>query len=191
MLTGAMFRKRALAVVALALPAHTVLAALAMSDVAAAAPGRTCAVETHMWTGTAVLDAATSGVITDLIVPAVAGTDLAVVGVSADGLTVEGVARPMSVTVGDVPAIVGATVPGGAVTIVGDGAAAEVRGVTVVVDRCTVVESVAPVPPADRPPSLPRTGVQLDSSLFGALAVAIGSAMIVMGRRRSTSVDAA
>ena len=76
----------------------------------------------------------------------------------------------MRVTVGDVAAAPGAAVPGGAVTIVGDGAPAEVRGVTVVVDRCAQVQSVAP----GDGPALPHTGLQLDSSMLGAVAVAVG-----------------
>jgi hypothetical protein len=183
MQTGAIFRKRALAVVALALSTSASVAAVAGDAAASSVPGRTCVTETFTWTGTAMLDVGTTGVITDLVVPVVAGTDLVVVGVSADGLTAGGQARAMGITVGDVAAVPGAAVPGGAVTIVGDGAVAEVRGITVVVDRCATVQSVAP----GTGRSLPHTGLRLDGSLFGAAAVAVGAAMIIAGRRRAAA----
>jgi hypothetical protein len=182
MLTGSMVLKRAMVVAALALSTCAL-----GGDVHAAAPdtGRSCTTEQFSWTGLATFDDTTATFDTGVVVPVVIGTDLVVVGVSADGLTSTGQARAMSVTVGGVPAVAGGTVLGGAVAVLGDGSPAEVRNATVVIDRCAMLQSAAPVGGAGT--ALPHTGttIELGGSLIGTLAVAAGAAMMVAGRRRT------
>jgi LPXTG-motif cell wall-anchored protein len=207
MLTGWTFRKRAMALTALALSAGAIFGQ--SGHVSAAVPGTSCTSEQSAWTGLATLGSTTGAYDTGVVVPAVPGTELVVVGVSADGLTSTGAARVMAVTVGGAAAVPGAVVPGGAVVLVGDGAPAEVRSVIVVLNRCAQVAQAAPTeptapasPPATVDPvstvstvstvntssaTLPRTGstVEMNGSLIGGLAVGLGSAMVVAGRRRA------
>jgi LPXTG-motif cell wall-anchored protein len=176
MLTGAIVLRRAMVVAALALSASALSAATAH---AAAAPvsGQSCTTEEWVWTGSVVFDETVSTYDTGLVVPVQAGTELTVVGVSADGLTQSGEARVMTVTVGGVVARAGQKVPGGTVAIVGDGAPAQVGGATVVVDRCAQVQSNA------SGASLPRTGAGLNSALLGGAVLAAGSATTWFSRR--------
>jgi LPXTG-motif cell wall-anchored protein len=181
MLTGSMVLKRAMVFGALALSTS----ALAGHAVHAAVPGtgRSCTTENWVWSGSTTFGLTTTAFDTDMVVPVVAGTDLTVVGISADGLSSTGQARAMAVTIGGVAAVTGGAVPGGAVVVLADGAPAQVNGVTVTLDRCADVQSGAP----GEPSGLPRTGAtaQQGGSLIGALAVGVGSAMIVAGRRRA------
>ena len=96
----------------------------------------------------------------------------------------------MGVTVGGVPASAGATVPGGLVAVVGDGAPAQVarrhrRDRPV---RPGAIARADGVPRRRRrSPACCRTPappIELSGSLLGASAVAAGAAMMVAGRRR-------
>lgn len=198
MLTGAMVLKRAMVVTALALPTSALAIGAWGCRVAAAAPttdlASVCTPEQWSWTGVVTFDVAMTSFDTGVVVPVIAGTELKVVGVSADGLMSTGAARALVVTVGGVAAVGGASVPGGAVLVLGDGAPAEVRNVTVVIDRCAQVQSVAPDPGsgssgAGTGTALPHTGatVEVGGSLIGALAIGAGTAMMVAGRRRTAS----
>ena len=183
MLTGSMVLKRAMMLGALAL--STSVLASSTADAAAPGTGRSCTTESWVWSGSTNLDLATAAFDTGVVVPIVVGTELTVVGVSADGLSATGHARAMMVTIGGVPAVAGGAVPGGALLVLPDGVAAQLHGVTVTVDRCADVQSGAPDDPGSG--SLPHTGAtaQVGGSLIGALAVGVGSAMIVAGRRRA------
>jgi hypothetical protein len=182
MLTGSTVLKRAMVVAALALP--ITMAPLHAS--AAVVPATTCTSEDWIWSGTVALDASTAEFDTGLIVPVTIGATLTVTGVSADGLDATGRARSMTVAVGGTVATPGSMVPGGRVVVVGDGAPAQLTGVTVVLDRCAEVQSAAPEPPATGTPGLPGTGARAEvaTTLVGAVAIAAGTAMIVAGRRR-------
>ncbi|MCU1360442.1 MAG: hypothetical protein JWN99_1731 [Ilumatobacteraceae bacterium] len=197
MLTGTMVLKRAMVLTALALSTSAMLGDATTAAAAPATPatGTSCTPEQWSWTGATTLDAATPAFDTGVIVPVQLGTDLIVVGVSADGLTSTGAARAMPVTVGGVAAVAGATVPGGRVVVMGDGSAAEVRNVTVQINRCAQVQSAAPADPAPAPVAgasgtpLPHTGAtgELSGSLIGAAAIALGTALMVLGKRRATA----
>lgn len=181
MLTGSTVLKRAMVVAALALP---IVIAPRVAG-AAPVPAVTCASEEWVWAGTASLEATAAEFDTGLIVPVVIGTTLTVTGVSADGLDSTGHARPMTVLVGGTAATSGATVPGGRVVVAGDGRAAQLTGVTVVLDRCAEVQSAAPDESGAGAPDLPNTGARPDAtSLVGVAAIAVGTALIVAGRRR-------
>jgi hypothetical protein len=185
MLTGTMVLKRAVAFTALALSTS----ALVGDAVHAAVPdpATSCSAEQWSWTGIATLDATTAEFDTGVIVPVQIGTELVVVGVSADGLTSTGQARTMTVSIGGTAAVAGSTVPGGRLVVMGDGAPAEVRNATVAINRCAQVQSAAPGDAATNAGALPHTGtaLELGGSAIGALAVAIGTAMMVAGRRRA------
>ena len=75
----------------------------------------------------------------------------------------------------------------GRLVVLGDGAAAELNNATVAMDRCAQVESAASGDGVAAPAALPHTGatVQLGGSLAGLVAVGMGSALIVVGRRRA------
>jgi hypothetical protein len=181
MLTGAMVLKRAMAVVALALPTGAAVGATVH-----ASPAQTCVPEHWTWTGSASLDGSTVVFDTAVAVPVVAGTQLFVSGVSADGLAADGRARALTVTIGGVIAVSGQTVPGGPLMVLGDGAPAEVRSAIVMIDRCAQVQVAAPKP-GGAAAMLPHTGVGLDGSIIGGLAIAAGTGMMVIGRRRTAS----
>jgi LPXTG-motif cell wall-anchored protein len=183
MLTGSMVLKRAMMLGALALSTSSLPAGLVQASVPGT--GRSCTTESWVWSGSTTLDPKTAVFDTGVVVPVVVGTELTVVGVSADGLSSTGHARVMAVTIGGAPAVAGGAVPGGALMVVSDGAAAQLHGVTVTLDRCAEVQSFAPGAPAGE--NLPHTGAtaQVGGSLIGALAVGVGSAMIVVGRRRA------
>jgi hypothetical protein len=182
MLTGSTVLKRAMVAAALALP---IVSAPLPALAAAAGTGATCTSEDWVWAGTASLDASTAEFDTGLIVPVTIGATLTVTGVSADGLDSTGHARALTVLVGGTPATPGSPVPGGRVVVAGDGAPAQLTGVTVVLDRCADVQSAAPEQPAAAP-DLPGTGArsEVTTSLVGVAAIAAGTAMIVVGRRR-------
>jgi hypothetical protein len=184
MLTGAMVLKRAMAVVALALSTSAVV-----GDTVRAAPAQTCVAETWVWTGSTTLDSVTLVFDTAVVVPLVAGTQLYVSGLSADGLASDGQARALTVTVGGVIAVPGRTVPGGPIMVLSDGAPAELRGATVMIDRCATVQVAAPTGGGSGAgagtATLPHTGFNLDGSMIGALAIAAGTGMMVLGRRRT------
>lgn len=191
MLTGAMVLKRAMAVVALALPTSAIV-----GHTVGAAPAQTCVAETWVWTGSATLDSVALVFDTTVAVPVVAGTQLFVSGLSADGLAPDGHARALRLTIGGVIAVPGRTTPGGPIMVLSDGAPAEVRSATVLIDRCATVQVAAPVAgaPVEGAPvagagsaSLPHTGVGMGGSMIGALAIAAGAGMMVLGRRRSAS----
>lgn len=186
MLTGAMVLKRAMAVVALALSTSAVV-----GGTAGAAPAQTCVAETWVWTGSTTLDSVALVFDTTVAVPVVAGTQLFVSGLSADGLSPDGIARALTVTIGGVIAIPGRTVPGGPIMVLSDGRPAEMRGVTVMIDRCATVQVAAPVEGAPvaggGSATLPHTGFSSSGSMIGALAIAAGTGMMVLGRRRTAS----
>ena len=185
MLTGSIVLKRAMAIGALAL--STGLLDSTAAHAVAPGTGQVCTAENWAWSGTATVDLATPLFDTSVAVPVIAGTDLFVVGVSADGLSDTGIARPMVVTVGGVAALPGVAVPGGAIVVVADGAPALLNSVTVIVDRCAQVQSAAPSAPSTGS-GLPTTGAgtELGGTLIGAVAVGAGTAMMVAGRRRAT-----
>ncbi len=169
----------------------------------------TCADETYVWTGRARLGDGTNTVDTGVGVPSVAGTRLAVVGTSADGLDAAGTARALPVSVGGTVATVGAVLTGGAIVISFDQGTTpvDVAGATVVVRRCTTVASASPASPtaptasaggngstsassgtSASAASLPRTGGDDTRQLLvGSGLVALGSAMVAFGRRRPTA----
>ena len=182
MLTGSMVLKRAMVVGALALSTSPLV--MGVADAAVLGTGRSCSTENWVWSGSTNLGPATP-FDTGIVVPAVVGTDVTVLGVSADGLSSTGQARAMVVTVGGVAAVTGGVVPGGAIVVLADGEPAQLNGVTVVLERCADVQSGAPGDPSDD--NMPSTGAtaQVRGSLIGAVAVAVGSAMMVAGRRRA------
>lgn len=122
--------------------------------------GQDCTRETLLWTGTARLGASQRSVDTGLAVGSPgSGVSLRTVGVSADGLAADGSATALTVFVGATPAIPGSTVPGGVVRLQYGGTVdVVVNGATVVLDRCAMVASEAPVPGATGTSALPRTG---------------------------------
>lgn len=181
MLTGAMVLKRAMAVVAFALSTGAVV-----GDTARAAPAQTCVAETWVWTGSTTLDSVALVFDTTVVVPVVDGTQLFVSGLSADGLASDGHARALTLTIGGVIAMPGRTVPGGPIMVLGDGAPAEVRSAIVMIDRCATVQVAGPGAGAGSA-TLPHTGFSLGGSMIGALAIAAGTGMMVLGRRRSAS----
>ena len=185
MLTGTMVLKRAMVSTVLALSTSASVGEPVHASVPD--PATSCTAEQWAWTGVATLDATTAELDTGVIVPVQIGTELFVVGVSADGLTSTGAARTMTVTIGGTPAVAGGTVPGGRLVVVGDGAPAEVRNATVAINRCAQVTSAAPADAGTKAGPLPHTGstLELGASVFGALAVAIGTALVVVGRRRA------
>ncbi len=123
-----------------------------------------CEDETHLWVGDQLLEAPGSRLDTGLDVPAAtAGTGLAIVGVSADGIDATGRARALAVYVGGVRTSAGVAVTGGGVTAVHEADQAgplRVRGVTAVVRRCALVASAAPTEPPTTPaPAAPPATV--------------------------------
>jgi len=154
--------------------------------------GQACARETLLWTGTARLGGSQRSVDTGLAVAAPgAGVSLRTVGVSADGLAADGSATVLTVFVGGAPAVPGATMSGGVVRLQYTGSVdVVVNGATVVLDRCTMVASEAPVPGATVASVLPHTGARSGvSSLLVTAAfvcVVVGCGCAVVARRRST-----
>jgi hypothetical protein len=99
----------------------------------------------------------------------VAGTDLVAVGASADGLSADGTAHALRVTVGDRAVAAGAVLDGGAIAVHYDGAdAVTVSAASVVVNRCHLVDSASsaasarrmadPAAPIQPRSTLPATG---------------------------------
>jgi hypothetical protein len=183
MLTGSMVLKRAMVVGALALSTSALV--IGAADAAVPDTGRSCSSEDWVWSGSTTLDP-TNPFDTGIVVPTVLGTDVTIVGLSADGLSSTGYARPMVVTIGGVAAVTGGAVPGGAIVVLADGEPAQLNGVTVVVERCADVQSGASGSTSSDE-NMPHTGAtaQVGGSLIGAAAVAVGSAMMVAGRRRA------
>lgn len=145
-------------------------------------PARSCADETHIWTGAATVGGPNGATVdTGVAVPVGTGTTLTVVGVSADGLDADGRATALGVTVGGVAATPGASVAGGGISLATTSEIAlRVSGATVVVSRCA---EVAVLPSVSRP--LPATGVSEYLHLaFGASMVGAGVLMVTAGRRR-------
>jgi hypothetical protein len=146
-------RRRALAAAVFA--AVAVVVPPGVGTAHAAPVAERCEDETHLWVGDQLLEAPGSRLDTGLEVPAAAaGTGLAIVGVSADGIDATGRARVLAVYVGGVRTSAGVAVTGGGVTAVHEADQAgplRVRGVTAVVRRCTLVASAAPTEPPTTP----------------------------------------
>lgn len=162
--------------------AGSVVAVFPGSAGASDPPARSCAAESHIWTGAATVGGPNAATVdTGVAVPVVTGTTLTVVGVSADGLDGDGRATALDVTVGGVAATPGAAVAGGGISLAATSASAlRVSGATVVVSRCA---EVAVLPSVSRP--LPATGVSEYLHLaFGASMVGAGVLMVTAGRRR-------
>ena len=143
----------------------------------AAAQAETCVRETVQWTGTASLGVASPSADTGLTVaPPASGGWLRTVGVSADGLTVDGSASAVTVVVGGTEARPGTNLPGGAVQLRYGGAVdVVVSGATVVIDRCAAVASGAP--------ELPRTGWSAESGTeVAAACLALGVMALRLAR---------
>ncbi len=155
--------------------------------------GQDCTRETLLWTGTARLGASLQSVDTGMAVAAPgSGVSLRTVGVSADGLAVDGSATALTVFVGAAPAVPGATVPGGVVRLQYGGTVdVVVNGATVVLDRCAMVASEAPVPGATATSVLPRTGPTngIAPLLAGAALVCLvaGCGCAALARRGAAS----
>jgi len=165
-----------------------------------------CVDETHRWGGDVTLAGPGSLFDTGIEVPPAAGSQVSVVGLSADGLDATDRAHVLAVRVGDVPATIGAAVLGGSIIVASnvDAAVGEVRvvGVTVLVRRCDTVASAAAAPPTGGASGsvgdgsgsavigsvLPSTGgTPWRQSVIGALLVAIGCGLISLGRRTAAS----
>jgi hypothetical protein len=162
-----------------------------------------CADESLRWGGSQVLDAAIPSFDTGVDVVAVAGTEVTVVGVSADGLDETDHARALPVVVGDVEARAGQALPAGDVLVVTDGSEVlRVHGVTVVIRRCLELASAPAAEPAPAgagaaatgsaaasgavsgSPVLPVTGgTSWGQTMIGAALVACGAALVSFGRR--------
>ncbi len=173
----------------------TMPAAPAAADaVAPRGVAQRCTSETYLWDGSvdgAAVEIGGEGPAsadTAIVIGAVAGTTLRVEGAAADGVAADGTAVALGVTVGGVPADVGAVVPGGAVAVVTSSAVPlRVSGATVVVARCV---EVAAAPPVARPArTLPSTGwsggwESAGRLLLGTALVGLGALLVVANRPR-------
>ena len=154
-----------------------------------------CERQTTMWTGSVTVSSATGSSDIGLAVEAPRlGETLRVVGVSADGIDTAGFAHQVDVAVGATPAVAGATVTGGPVSIAYNAApAVTVTGLSLVVDRCVTVGAAAGTNVVGSPPgttALPLTGgvgvpMLMVATGLVAAGMLLGSTCRRRGRPRS------
>lgn len=147
--------------------------------------GEHCSDETYRWPGIARLGEGVVFVETGVVIPAASGVGSELVGVSADGVDATGLARALLVTIGGEPAVAGAVVSGGVVAVHAvDQTAVDFVGVTVVVRRCTLVQSLATAELPSGPARLPSTGAEIELLVAASFAVAAGLGLVVAARGR-------